>query len=133
MSDYFATDDVERADDAVGSFGNIAEEPEVEAAPGVKIRAIAHGTLMLSYVRLEPNSVAATHLHSEEQMGIVLEGECVFDLDGTERTLGTNDVYHAPAGVPHGARTGAEPCVILDVFSPPRVALLDLIARATKG
>jgi unsaturated pyranuronate lyase len=130
MSDYFATDSVERADGAVGSFGTINGAPEVEAAPGVKIRAVAHGTIMLSYVRLEPNSVAATHLHSEEQMGIVLSGECVFDLDGEERTLKMGDVYHAPAGVPHGARATDEPCVILDVFSPPRAALLDLIAQA---
>jgi quercetin dioxygenase-like cupin family protein len=131
MSDYFATEEVERADGAVGSFASITDAPEVEAAPGVHIRAIAYGTLMLSYVRLDPNSVAATHLHSEEQMGIVLEGECVFDLDSSERTLKKGDVYHAPAGVPHGARAGNEPCVILDVFSPPRAALLELIARAT--
>ena len=130
MTDYFAAGEAKRAEGAVGVFASVDDQPEVEAAPGVHIRAVSHGTLMLSYVRLDPDSVAATHTHPEEQMGIVLSGRCVFDLDGEERTLRTNDTYHAPPGVPHGCRTEEEACEILDVFTPPRGALLELIGRA---
>ena len=131
MSDYFAAGSSGRAADAVGRYASIDDQPEVEAAPGVWIRAIAGKGMMLSYVRLEPNSVADTHTHDEEQMGIVLSGECTFDLDGDTRTLRRGDVYHAPPGVPHGARAGQKPCEILDIFSPPRAALLELIEKAT--
>ena len=81
---------------------------------------------MLSYVTMAPHAVAAVHTHDEEQIGLVISGTCEFELDGMTRTLGPGDAYHAPPGVPHGARTGDAECVIVDVFSPPRQALLDL-------
>jgi unsaturated pyranuronate lyase len=130
VSDYFGTKGVGRADGAVGTFASVEEQPEVEAASGVRIRAVAAGGLMLSYVRIDPNSKAEVHTHDEEQMGLVLSGECTFSLDGEERPFRKGDVYHAPAGVPHGAWTGAQACEILDVFSPPRAALLELIQKA---
>lgn len=129
MSDYFAGEAV-RAPGAVGTYGSVDDVPEVEAAPGVRIRAVAAGALMLSYVRIDSHSEAAAHVHDEEQMGIVLSGECVFSLDAEERTMRTGDTYHAPAGVPHGARTSDVPCEILDVFTPPRSALIELIRQA---
>lgn len=129
MSDYFGGE-AARAPDAVGSYASVEDVPEVEAAPGVRIRAVSAGLLMLSYVRLDPHSEAAVHVHDEEQMGIVLSGQCVFSLDGEERTMRTGDTYHAPPGVPHGARTFDDACEILDVFTPPRSALLELIRRA---
>ncbi|MGH2758394.1 MAG: cupin domain-containing protein [Actinomycetota bacterium] len=131
MSDYFGQDSSGRAPGAAGRYVAIDDQPEVEAAPGVRIRAVAGGALMLSYVRLDPRSEAATHTHDEEQMGIVLSGRCTFSLDGDVRELHTGDVYHAPPGVPHGAATGDEPCEILDLFAPPRAALLELIEKST--
>ena len=104
--------------------------PEIEAAPGVRLRAIAAGNLMLSYVRIDPQSEAPVHVHDEEQMGIVLSGECTFSLDGQERPMRKGDTYHAPAGVPHGAWTSDGGCEILDIFTPPRSALLELIRQA---
>ena len=127
VSEYFAKGGTARAEDAVGCYVRIGDLRELEVAPGVRIRAVAGAGLMLSYVTLDPNSVAEEHTHDEEQMGIVLSGSCTFVLDGDERELSEGDVYHAPSGVPHGARTGETVCIILDVFSPPRVALLDLL------
>lgn len=56
-----------------------------------------------------------------------------FEIGGEVRWVLPGDLYHVPPGVPHGARTGDEPCVVVDVFSPPRAALVALIAQAAVG
>jgi quercetin dioxygenase-like cupin family protein len=127
---YFSDAAASRLESDRGAFCRIDEQPLVAAAPGVNLRPVAGRGLMLSHVTIEPHSEAPTHTHDEEQMGIVLEGTCEFELDGEVRTVGPGDVYHAPPGIPHGVRTGAGRCVIIDMFSPPRRALLDLMRGA---
>ena len=83
---------------------------------------------MLSQVSMPANVTAAVHTHTEEKIGLVLSGTCEFTLGGVTRKLSTGDVYHVPAGVPHGPRTLDEECVLLDVFSPPRPDLLQRMA-----
>jgi quercetin dioxygenase-like cupin family protein len=129
--DYFDAGPVHRDADAVGRFTTVDEQQPIEAAPGVVLRAVAGTGVMLSYVTVSPNSEAAVHAHDEEQMGIVIAGTCTFELDGETRRLGRGDVYVAPPGVPHGLTTAAEECVVIDVFSPPRQALLDLLDDVT--
>ena len=60
----------------------------------------------------------------------MLSGACTFTLGDEERVLGPGDVYHVPPGVRHGLRTDGDACVVVDIFSPPRQALLELIDRA---
>jgi quercetin dioxygenase-like cupin family protein len=110
-----------------GRYTSVDELPRVDAGGGVTLRPLSGADVMLSYVTVAPHGVAPEHTHDEEQMGVVVSGHCEFVLDGEVRNLGPGDVYHAPPGVPHGVRTGDEECVIVDVFSPPRQALLDLM------
>lgn len=128
MTSYFSSD-AERAEGAVGRFDRIEDIPPVEAGPGVFLRAVVGHQLMISHVTLEPHSEATLHTHDEEQMGLILEGTCEFELDGDVRMVGPGDTYHAPPGVPHGVRTQDERCVIVDVFSPPRAALVELMGQ----
>lgn len=110
-----------------GSFTRIEGRPAIEVEPGVVLRPVLGSALMLSHVTIEPHSEATPHSHDEEQAGVVLEGSCEFVLGDTTRMLRPGDVYHAPPGVIHGARTADVRCVILDVFSPPRAALVALL------
>ena len=110
-----------------GVYARLAELPLVDAGNGVTLRPLAGEHLMLSHVTIAPHGEAAVHTHDEEQLGLVVSGNCEFVLDGEVRRLSAGDIYHAPPGVPHGAKTGDEECVIIDLFSPPRRALLDLI------
>lgn len=132
MSDeYFATTGGERPEDAdepryVDVEGDV---PRLEAAPGVYLSPVFGRNLTMSFVFIEPNSVAPVHDHAEEQIGVILGGTCEFELAGEVRTLRTGDVYVAPPYVPHGARTGAESCRILDAFSPPREAFRELMKQ----
>ncbi len=65
-------------------FPNLANAPEKEIAPGVKIRVAWGDRLMLLHVILEPGSQVPMHSHPHDQAGLVLEGE--FDFT-TEKSL----------------------------------------------
>ena len=122
---YFSDAATSRAGDGV--FSSLDDVPAVDAGGGVTLRPLTGERLMLSHVTIAPHGEAAVHTHDEEQIGLIVSGSCEFELDGETRTLKPGDIYHAPPGVPHGARTGDEQVVIVDLFSPPRQALLDLM------
>ena len=122
---YFSDAATSRAGD--GRFSSLDDLPALDAGGGVTLRPLTGERVMLSHVTIAPHGDAPLHTHDEEQIGLVLSGSCEFELDGVTRTLKAGDVYHAPPGVPHGARTNDEQVVIVDLFSPPRQALLDLM------
>jgi quercetin dioxygenase-like cupin family protein len=88
--------------------------------PGVEIRTTAGTNLMLSVVRLEPESVVLDHSHPHEQMGYLLEGRLEFTVGGVTRVLGPGDIWRIPGGVTHRVRALDQPAVALDVFHPIR-------------
>jgi len=89
-------------------------------ADGITTRVFPGKNVMLSVVRIEPNSSGNIHAHNEEQWGFLLEGECVRIQDGEQMLMTPGDFWHTPAGVAHGIRTGEGGAVVLDIFSPPR-------------
>jgi quercetin dioxygenase-like cupin family protein len=110
-----------------GAIVTHGEQPQVTPAPGVTFHVVAGSRLLVAWVAVEPHSEVPVHSHDEEQMGTVVSGWVDFELDGEVTRVFPGDVYHAPPGVPHGARTGDEPCTVIDVYSPPRAALLALL------
>jgi quercetin dioxygenase-like cupin family protein len=88
--------------------------------PGVEIQTTAGTNLMLSVVRLEPESVVLEHAHPHEQMGILLEGRLEFTVGGITRLLGPGDKWRIPGGVVHSVRALDKAAVALDVFHPIR-------------
>jgi quercetin dioxygenase-like cupin family protein len=127
-SGYFGSA-TSRAEGAEGRFAPIDGQPTITPSPGVHIQPVPGAQILLCRVTFEPDSEAPVHTHDEEQMGIVLSGSGDFDLDGEVRRVGPGDTYHAPPGVPHGLVSGPEGCVVIDVFSPPRAALMELLAQ----
>ncbi len=95
---------------------------EFEPAPGFLARVVSGERLMLSYVTLKPNTEAPLHNHSEEQMGIVLEGKFEMTIGDETKLLKKGDMYLIPSKVTHGGFTRAENALVLDIFSPPREA-----------
>jgi quercetin dioxygenase-like cupin family protein len=89
-------------------------------AEGIYTRIFPGANVMLSVVRLEPNSTGTLHSHPEEQWGVLLEGECVRVQDGVEVKMQAGDFWVSPGGVEHGIRAGAAGATVLDIFSPPR-------------
>lgn len=56
----------------------------------------------------------------------MIEGELEFDPAGDLRMMGPGMAVVVPPGVPHGARTRDASCFEIDIFHPPRRALLEL-------
>jgi quercetin dioxygenase-like cupin family protein len=131
-SRYFAT--VDGTPEAEGRFVAVeADTTRVEFVAGLTFNPVVGQSLMANYVRFAPHTVAPVHAHDEEQMTIVLEGELEFELGGEIRVLGPGEVAVIPPFMTHGARTRNEPSLTIDVFTPPRRALLDLLPEPPPG
>jgi quercetin dioxygenase-like cupin family protein len=109
-----------------GRYVNIDEMTPVEFLPGLGFRPVHGQRAMTNFVTFAPNSRAPHHVHEEEQIVVVLDGEFTFDIDGDVRVMRKGDVAVIPSWVPHGAWTTDSPCTEVDVFSPPRQSLLKL-------
>jgi quercetin dioxygenase-like cupin family protein len=109
-----------------GRFVNVDSISPVEFVPGLGFRPVLGDGAMVNFVSFEPGTEAPKHVHSEEQIVIVLDGEFTFDLDGDVRVMRRGDVCVIPAWVPHGAWTTDTSCLEADVFCPPRQSLLKL-------
>ena len=99
-------------DETQGIFRKLTE--------GITTRIFSGENVLLSVVKLEPNSSGTVHSHPEEQWGVLLEGECVRIQGGEEVTMKAGDFWSTPGGVTHGIRTAEVGATVLDIFSPPR-------------
>ena len=109
-----------------GRYVNVDALTPVEFLPGLGFRPVLGQKAMTNFVSFEPGAIAPRHVHEEEQIVIVLEGEFTFDLDGDVRVMRKGDVAVVPSWVPHGAWTTDTHCLEVDVFAPPRTSLLKL-------
>ena len=125
---YFATQTGVVAGEA--RFVDIGKIAPIEIVPGLVFRPVLGERLLVNFVWFEPNTEAPVHTHEEEQVVVVLEGEIEFDVDGDVRMLRPGEAIHLPPHVPHGARTLESSCYEMDIFSPPRRALVDLMDSA---
>jgi quercetin dioxygenase-like cupin family protein len=114
---------------ADGRFVDVSAVPDVEFVPGLHFQPVLGENALVNFVRFEEHTEAPVHVHEEEQIVIVLDGEFDFEIDGEVRRLTKGDVAVVPPWVPHGARTEDTTCLEVDVFTPPRTTLLDA-ARA---
>ena len=89
---------------------------------GVTAKLVAIGKEMTGMISIwEPKAVFAPHYHPNEQIGICLEGEAIFTIDGNDYVVKKGDIYNIPANVPHGERNqGAVPAVFMECFAPAR-------------
>lgn len=113
-----------------GRYVHIDSLPSAEFVPGLKFRPVLGQRSMVNFVNFAPGAQAPRHVHEEEQIVIVLDGEFTFDLDGDVRVMRQGDVAVIPAWVPHGAWTTDSHCLEVDVFTPPRSSLLGLAGQA---
>jgi quercetin dioxygenase-like cupin family protein len=111
-----------------GRYVNVDTMTPVEFLPGLGFRPVLGQRAMTNFVSFEPGAKAPRHVHGEEQIVIVLDGEMTFDLDGDVRVMRKGDVAVVPAWVPHGAWATDSHCLEVDVFCPPRQSLLRLAA-----
>lgn len=122
---YFAQETAQS--EGGGSFIKWDHLDPIEIVPGLGFQPILGDRMMVNFVKFEPNTVAPVHWHDEEQISIVIDGEFEFEVGGEKKLVKRGEAIHIPPNVPHGARTYDTTCLELDVFSPPRQGLLDLM------
>lgn len=113
-----------------GRFVQPALIEPVEYVPGLEFQPVLGDSMLANFVTFEPHTEAPMHVHVEEQIVIVVEGEFDFTIDGETRTMKVGDVAVIPSWVPHGAVTRDVGCREIDVFSPPRATLLEHARQA---
>jgi quercetin dioxygenase-like cupin family protein len=115
---------------STGRFVDIAAIDPVRVVPGLDFRPVIGEDLLVNHVTYEPHSVAPLHVHAEEQHIMVISGVLHVTIDGETRTMTAGDYCVIPSWVPHGAETHDEPCVEIDIFTPPRATMVDHARRS---
>ncbi len=96
-----------------------------EAGPGVQRRLVALGQQMMAVrVRFSKGAVGAPHSHPQEQLTQVLSGRFRFRIDQEVLEVGPGDSLCIAGGLEHEA-LALEEGELLDIFSPPRLDLLE--------
>jgi len=128
---YFETpDNPAEGHPSSGSIVPQDDYPKYEIAEGVIFSPVKGVNLSLNFVTFPPFSGFPTHAHPEEQISIVREGEMEITIGETSRMVRPGDVIIFPPNVPHSGRTSDSLCRLIDIFSPPRAGMDELIARA---
>lgn len=116
-----------------GRFVHVDSIEAVEMLPGLNFQPVMGESALVNVVSFEPHTEAPLHSHVEEQIVIVVDGEFDFTIDGVTRTMRQGDIAVIPPWVPHGARTGEQPCKEMDVFTPPRATLVEHATSQIEG
>ena len=99
---------------------NLDELQYAELVPGANSRIISGKGVQMSFLRMNPNTTFARHIHPEEQTMLAFNGwidEII--LDDVVR-MKEGDIVNLPPNLVHGGDLGPYGCDAMDVFFPPR-------------
>jgi quercetin dioxygenase-like cupin family protein len=111
-----------------GRFVHVDDLDPLTIFPGLEFRPVTTDSVMTNFVVFEPGSPTPMHHHVEQQIAIVLAGELRFTVGDDSRVMRAGDCVVIPPNVSHGGSAGPEGCRVLDVFTPPRAAIVELMA-----
>jgi Cupin domain len=77
-----------------------ADLKPVSFAPGLDFRPVLGERMLANFAYYEPHAVAPLHVHSEQQIVIVIQRALEFEIDGETRTLHLGDAAVVPPWVP---------------------------------
>jgi quercetin dioxygenase-like cupin family protein len=128
MSERPYFDESGEPSDAPGRFIRVDDLDPLTPSAGLHFRPVTTETVMTNFVSFEPDTPAPMHHHVEQQIAIVLAGELTFTVGDETRAMHAGDCVVIPPNVKHGGVAGPEGCQVLDVFTPPRAAIVGLMA-----
>lgn len=76
------------------------------------------GAFLLFEMTLDAGKATPLHTHPADEALVVLEGEILVHLDGSEHTIRTGGIAVAPAGVPHAFLVSAGAARVLCLHTP---------------
>jgi quercetin dioxygenase-like cupin family protein len=113
--------------DAPGRFVHVDDLDALSVGPGLQFRPVTTDTVMTNFVSFEPNTPTPMHHHVEQQIAVVVSGELTFTVGDETKVMRAGDCVVIPPNVRHGGAAGPEGCEVVDVFSPPRAAIVSLM------
>jgi quercetin dioxygenase-like cupin family protein len=128
MSERPYFDESGEPSDAPGRFVHVDDLDPLAPSAGLQFRPVTTESVMTNFVSFAPATPAPIHHHVEQQIAIVLAGELNFTVGDETRAMHAGDCVVIPPNVRHGGVAGPEGCQVLDVFTPPRAAIVGLMA-----
>ncbi|MYB35826.1 MAG: cupin domain-containing protein [Gammaproteobacteria bacterium] len=103
----------------------------LDAKRHIHTNVLATGEHMqLIWARYELGAEYTLHTHEHEQFSVLLQGRMRLTVGDEVREIGSGDMWHAPANVPHGGEiVGDEAVVFVDLYGPPSATILDYVER----
>ena len=101
-------------------FYKKSDEGYKEPAEGIKLKSLTHGekTHLMEF-RLAKGSVLPEHSHHHEQIGYLVSGGLLFNVNGERFEAGPGDSWSIAGDLPHSAEA-LDDCVVIEIFSPVR-------------
>ena len=90
-----------------------------EMVPGYLARFVHSENMTFSYWDVKAGSIMPEHIHTHEQINILIEGEFELTIEGEERKVLPGMVNVIPSNSKHSGKAITD-CIIMDVFSPVR-------------
>ena len=75
---------------------------------------------MTCWIAMEPGAVVVEHSHTNEQLGVVVEGSVTITAAGETREMLVGDAYVVPSDVVHHGVAGANGVLLVETFVPIR-------------
>ena len=129
MSDQPYFDQAGEPSDEPGRFVHVDDLDPLNVIEGLEFRPVTTDSVMTNFVTFEPDAPAPMHHHVEQQIAIILSGELTFTVGSETNVMHAGDCVVIPPHVPHGGVAGPQGCTVIDVFTPPRAGIVDLMER----
>lgn len=102
-------------------FYELKDLPDMPLINGITMKAVYGEKSSVAFVDLPPYSRVEHHHHKREQIGVVLEGEIEYTVEGETKLCGKGTVFVVPPNAHHSlvvvSKRGAK---MLDIFTPKR-------------
>jgi quercetin dioxygenase-like cupin family protein len=86
----------------------------------IPITTLAAANVQIAVVDLPADGVVEWHSHVNEQVGVLVSGQALFEIGGEKKTLKPGDMYCMPSNTPHRVTSIGGPARAIDVFYPIR-------------
>lgn len=102
-------------------FYELKDLQDIPLINGITMKAVYGEKSSIAVVDLPPLSHVDLHHHQREQIGMVLEGEVEYTIEGETKTCSKGSVFVVPPNAHHSvvvtSRKGAK---MIDIFTPMR-------------
>lgn len=97
-----------------------SQEGHINVLEGITRKTLVFGErALLTEFRLQEGKKLPLHKHPEEQVGYLVSGHIILQIDGESFEMHSGDSWAIPGGVEHAAEILAD-SVAIEVFAPIR-------------